>query len=286
MGTRLENLTAEQKANGTPEDKIIIIKSIFSKEAKLKLQPTKNQRNGRYLGIETNLSEMEKMKRGYTPEVSSSITLKDGYSFNLDDPQDAADWEWVQHSIHVAEDFEAAQRSERAWYYIFRPGVESKKKLNDMSVELGIMNKIMEDTETNLYNRVRLMGIDMSDQPLSDVKEYLMSAAKDRSRRAAIIDLYENANVSLKLMLYHGMDKEVIVFDGFAYRYGTILLGTTEPLALDYLGNSLNVAIVKEMENAIYPKAAAPNDNLAKARAAKKAKAEQEKLDAAKGKEK
>jgi hypothetical protein len=123
------------------------------------------------------------------------------------------------------------------------------------------------------------MGIDMTDQPISDVKEYLMTAAKDRRRVDSIWELYENSDISLKLMLYHGMDNDIITFDGFAYKYGNILLGTTEALTLEYLSNSLNIAIVKEIESRIYPKegagkeAPAKTDPLAKARAAKAAKA-------------
>jgi len=277
MTQKLDNLTDAQVSNGTPEDKIIIIKSIFSKEAKMKLQPTKSALNGRYQGIETNISEVEKMKRGYTPEVSSSITIKDGLTFNLNDPQDAADWEWVKHSRHIANDFESAQGTglSEAWFYVFRPGVESRKRLDSMQEEMDLLNKIMGDTEVNLYNRVRLLGIDMTGQPISDVKEYLMTAAKDRNRRHEIKDVYENANISLKLMLYHGIDKDVIKFDGFVYKYNNILMGTTEELTIEYLGNPLNVAVVKEIEGAIYPKEGkgkeAP-DNLAKARAAKAAK--------------
>ncbi|MCK5788372.1 MAG: hypothetical protein KAH32_05210 [Chlamydiia bacterium] len=253
MTQKLDNLTGEQKANGTPEDKIIEIKSVFSKEAKMKLQPTKDERNGRYKGIETNLSDMEKMKRGYTPEISSSIVIKDGVTFDLNDTQDLADWLWVKHSIHIAKDFDAAQSDPRAWYYVHSPGKESRKKLSEMKEELDILTKIMDDTEQNLFNRVRLLGIDMTGQPLSDVREYLMSAAKNIKRRKSVIDLYESEDISLKLMLYHGLDKEIISYDGFIYKYGNIMLGTTEDLALAYLSNSLNVGVVKEIENSIYP---------------------------------
>ena len=280
MTQKFDTLNPDQLEAGTPEDRIIIIKSIFSKEAKLKLQPTKSNKNGRYLGIETNVSEMEKLKRGYMPTTDSAVVIKDGLVFDLNDPQDAADWEWIKHSKHIAKDFDAAQSTGlgEAWFYVHRPGAESRKKLTEMQQELSILNKIMEDTEVNLYNRVRLLGIDMSGQPLSDVQEYLMTIAKNRNRRQEIVDLYEDADISLKLMLYHGIDKDVIIFDGFAYKYGTILLGTTESLALAYLSNALNVGIVKEIENAIYPRETVPEDTpvkvdkMAAARAAKAAK--------------
>ena len=277
---KLENLTREQVVEGTPKDKIIIIKSIFSKESKLKLQPSKKESTGRYLGIEENVSEMEKLKRGYLPDASSSLTIKDGLVFNLEDPQDAADWEWVRHSKHIADNFDAAQSTglSVAWFYVHRPGAESRKKLEEIQREYDIVTKIMQDTETNLYNRVRLMGMDMSGQPISDVKEYLLSAAKDRNRVAEVINIYENADISLKLMLYHGLDKGVIKFDGFAYKYNRILLGTTETLVMEYLKFHGNISVVKEIEKSIYPdkgegkEAPVKTDPLAKAREAKAAK--------------
>ncbi|MCK5788265.1 MAG: hypothetical protein KAH32_04675 [Chlamydiia bacterium] len=256
MKQKINNLTDDQVSNGTPEDKIIIIKTLFSKEAKLKLQPAKDGSTGRYLGIEVNIPEVEKMKRGYTPEISSSVIIKAEKTFDLNNPQDAIDWNWVKHSKHIAKDFESAQNTglSEAWFYVYRPGVESRKKLSIMEKEMKLLNKIMDDSETNLYNRVRLLGIDMTGQPLSDVKEYLMTAAKDPNRLESIIKVYESSDISTKLMLYHGLDNDVITFDGFMYKYNNILMGTTENLTLEYLSNPLNVSIVKEIENAIYPK--------------------------------
>jgi len=279
MSTKLDGLTEDQRKNGTPEDKIIIIKSLFSKEAKMKLQPPKNSVNGRYIGIETNVSDMEKMKRGYLPDENSEIIIQDGYTFNLDDPQDALDWNWVQNSRHIAKDFEAAQNTglSEAWFYVYRPGAESRKKVSEMEYELELMNKIAKDSETNLYNRVRLMGIDMSGQPLSDVKEYLMTAVKDRARRKDVSAVYENADVSLKLMLYHGLDNNIITFDGFTYKFGNVVLGHTEDSVIKYFNMTQNLSIVKSIENAVYnmnsePDEAPKEDPLAKARAAKAAK--------------
>jgi hypothetical protein len=252
---KFEELSLEQMENGTPDDKLIIIKAIFSKDAKLKLQPSKDALNGRYKGIEENVSEVEKMKRGYLPSPSSAITIKDGYTFDLNDPQDLADWEWVKHSRHIAEDFDAAQQTglSEAWFYIFRPGAESRKKLREIEEEFNLVSKIMNDSQTNIYNRVRLLGLDMTGSPISDVKEYLLSAAKDKRRRHEVSEIYDNADISLKLMLYHGLDKGVIKNDGFSYRYNNVLLGTTEDLVIEYMKSHKNISILKEMESAIYP---------------------------------
>ena len=79
-------------------------------------------------------------------------------------------------------------------------------------------------------------------------------------------------------MMYHGLDKGVLKFDGFSYKYNRILLGTTEDLTLEYLKFHGNIAIVKEIEKAIYPEkgegkeAPVKVDPMAAARAAKEAK--------------
>jgi len=250
---KFDKLETSQLEGGTPEDKRIIIKSVFSKEAKLKVQPTKSVRTGRYLGIETNLSDIQKMERGYLPDENSFVILKHGYELNLNDPQDAADWEWIQHSPHVAKDFEEAQRNKEAWYYVHRPGAESRKRVAEIEMKAKLINKILNDTETNLYNRARLLGIDMSDQPISDVKGYLLSAVEDKRRRHEVEEVYNSENISVKLMLYHGLDEGILQFDGFVYRYNNIMLGTTEALALDYLTNPINLSVVREIEAAIYP---------------------------------
>jgi hypothetical protein len=39
------------------------------------------------------------------------------------------DWEWMQHCVEIAEDFQSGQGTPGAYFYIFRPGFESAKKL-------------------------------------------------------------------------------------------------------------------------------------------------------------
>jgi hypothetical protein len=58
-------------------------------------------------------------------------------------------------------------------FYIFRPGFESAKKLRNRT-ESGIDELHSSRYPENLYNRVSILGVDMSDAVISDVKEFLL----------------------------------------------------------------------------------------------------------------
>jgi hypothetical protein len=98
---------------------------------------------------------------GYVPSVESRLKLYDGIEIDLNNTTWAKDWEWMQHCVEIAEDFQSGQGTPGAYFYIFRPGFESAKKVEtEQRVEL--MNYILQDPE-NLYNRVSILGVDMSD---------------------------------------------------------------------------------------------------------------------------
>jgi hypothetical protein len=78
----------------------------------------------------------------------------------------------MQHCVEIAEDFNQARDS--GAIYIFRPGFESAKKLAETEQESGIDEFTLQDTSENLYNRVSILGVDMSDAVISDVKEFLL----------------------------------------------------------------------------------------------------------------
>jgi hypothetical protein len=81
------------------------------------------------------------------------------------------DWEWMQHCVEIAEDFQSGQGTPGAYFYIFRPGFESAKKVSETEQRVELMNYILQDTP-DLYNRVSILGVDMSDAVISDVKEF------------------------------------------------------------------------------------------------------------------
>jgi hypothetical protein len=77
----------------------------------------------------------------------------------------------MQHCVEIAEDFQSGQGTPGAYFYIFRPGFESAKKVSETE-QSGIDELHSSRYPENLYNRVSILGVDMSDAVISDVKEF------------------------------------------------------------------------------------------------------------------
>jgi hypothetical protein len=73
--------------------------------------------------------EIKKLEMGYVPSVESRLKLYDG--IDLNNTTWAKDWEWMQHCVEIAEDFQSGQGTPGAYFYIFRPGFESAKKVSE-----------------------------------------------------------------------------------------------------------------------------------------------------------
>jgi hypothetical protein len=49
------------------------------------------------------------------------------------------DWEWMQHCVEIAEDFQSGQGTPGAYFYIFR-GFESAKKVSETEQRVELMH--------------------------------------------------------------------------------------------------------------------------------------------------
>jgi hypothetical protein len=74
-------------------------------------------------------------------------------------------------------------RDSGAYFYIFRPGFESAKKVSETEQRVELMNYIFKILR-NLYNRVSILGVDMSDAVISDVKFLLLMVNTEPKVRA------------------------------------------------------------------------------------------------------
>jgi hypothetical protein len=100
--------------------------------------PTKDI-NGRYLGLNMNIPEIKK-------NVPCRLKLYDGIEIDLNNTTWAKDWEWM-HCVEIAEDFQSGQGTPGAYFYIFRPGFESAKKVSETEQRVELMNYILQDTQ-------------------------------------------------------------------------------------------------------------------------------------------
>ena len=248
MQTNTVGLTGEQLANGTPNNKQIVLKA-FYKGDKCTISPVKDI-NGRYRGIQENIPESKRLEMGYVPTIESKVKIYDDIDIDLNNREWAADWEWMKHCVEIADDFATGQGTPGAYFYIFRPGFESAKKVGDAEKEVKLMNYILNDSNENLYNRVSILGMNMSSQVISDVKEYLLALAK--TEPAKVEAVYESKTFSLELLLMHAKGKDVILKRNGVFTFGEILLGVDERAVITFFANPKNHITVKAIEAVTY----------------------------------
>jgi hypothetical protein len=74
----------------------------------------------------------------------------------------------MQHCVEIAEDFQSRQGTP-GLISTFRPGLNAKK-VSENRTESGIDELHSSRYSENLYNRVSILGVDMSDAVISDVR--------------------------------------------------------------------------------------------------------------------
>jgi len=250
-------LNADQLAHGTPSDKVIILKSYY-KDSKATIAPAKDI-NGRYQGIIENIPEIKKLEMGYVPDINSRVKIYDGISIDLNDKTWAKDWEWMRHCREIADDFASGQATPGAYFYIFRAGLESAKKVSAMEKRVKLMNYILNDSNENLYNRASILGMNMDAEVISEVKEFLLGMVT--TEPAKIAKVYESTTFSLELLYMHAIKKESIKLRNGVYTFGEFLLGTDKKAVISFFANPKNQSAVRAIEAMTYgaqPKASNP----------------------------
>lgn len=250
MGVQTSGLTTDQITNGTPSTKKIILKAFF-KDDKCFISPAKDM-NGRYVGIQENIPEIKKLEMGYVPSIDSRIKIYDGLEIDLNDDSWSKDWEWMKHTREIADTFKEGQNTPGAYFYIFRPGFESSKKVNAEKEVIKLKGYILNDSPNDLYNRVKVLGMDMDDSSVTDVQEYLLELVD--STPVAIKNVYEGRSFALELLYLHAMEKGTIKQRGGAFVYGDVFLGVDNKSVISYLGNPRNTVTVNAIEAATYGK--------------------------------
>lgn len=248
MNNQTLGLTNDQITSGTPSQKRIILKAFF-KDDKCTISPAKDY-NGRYAGIKENIPDIEKHKMGYVPSIESKIKLYDGMEIDLNDSTWAKDWEWMKHCQEIATSFKEGQETPGAYFYIFRPGVESAKRVEEERRTLELKNFIFNDTKENLYNRVKILGTDMDDSTVTDVQEFLLNLVNTSPE--LLRNVYESRVFALELLFMHSLEKGTIAKKGNSYMFGNIFLGLDKKSVISFFGNSRNVATVSAIEAITY----------------------------------
>jgi len=239
----------EQLENGTALDKVIVLKSVF-KQGKTTVQPVADGM-GWYKGI-PRLSEEDKRKLVHWAEPTSKFVIKEGTTFDLNDPAQKITWDWVKHSPCICATKDEVQHTPGAEFYIHLENEEAKNNISRLELKFKATEYILKDNAVNYPMRAELLGINMDgDSPLV-IKEYLMEQADKNPEK--ILAIYSAKDVSVKLLLLKAIKKNVIkIGDGGLYTYGGNVLGTSERSAINWLSDSDNAEIVKILEREVDP---------------------------------
>jgi hypothetical protein len=239
----------EQLENGTPTDKIIMLKSVY-KTGKTTVQPVSDGM-GWYLGV-ARLSEEDKRKLTSWAEPTSKYTLRDGVTFNLNDPAQKMTWEWVKHSSCIALSEEICQHTPGAEFYVYLENEVAAKNISRKELKYKAIAAIMNDNAVNYPMRAELLGVNMDYAEPSVIKDFLMDQAESNAEK--VLAIYEGADVSVRLLLLKARKKGVIKVDeaGF-YRYGTVVLGMSERASVDWLQDRAHKHLIELIEKETDP---------------------------------
>lgn len=238
-----------QLENGTPSDKVIVLKSVF-KQGKTTVMPVPNEM-GWYLGI-PRLSEDEKRKLAHWAEPDAKCVLRENKTFDLNDDAQRVTWEWVKHSPCICETKDAVQHTPGAEYYIHLENEEAKKNVSRYELKNKASDYVLNDSPTNYQMRIELLGIEMSGDSPWILKEFLLEQADTNPEK--IIAIYCSKDISIKLLLLKALKKNIIrIGEGGLYMYGSNVLGTSEASAVVWMSESDNAEIVKVLQREIDP---------------------------------
>ena len=247
---------------------IVVLRSTFGKVGqKVTVQPQKDK-HGNYpksvRKIDSNgdmiLQPGDEMNLDNIIPENAVIELRDGSTFNLDNPRQAAEWEAIRHCFLIAEDRYAKDsagnylidgttnttdpskaRYGMAMFYIDHPGKAAQIRLTRAKLELKAQNFIINDPEgyDGLLRKAKVLGRNMSNMPSAEVEEYLISVAKMDPQK--IIDLYTDSNLSLRLLLITAKEKGIIKKVSGIYFYGEdTAIGSSEDGVIDWMNNPKN----------------------------------------------
>lgn len=239
MENRFEEV--DQLKNGTRANKIIELRSIY-KDGKHTVQPAFDQKSGWYAGVE-RLSDEEKKERRYYVTVgetgerarnNTKLRLENGTIFDLSDPRDTINWEWVKHLPCVAMSYREAQMG-KALFYVHIEGREAEEriKLSDMLYEA--MKLVKEDPKSNHVNRALLLGFDMEGEEPATVEDLLLDIAKKTPEK--IFRIYRDKSMKIHLLFEKALKGKHVSLDAVngVYMFGSTILGISKEASIAFL---------------------------------------------------
>jgi hypothetical protein len=247
--------TIEQLENGTVADRVIEIKAVY-KTTKQTVQPAFDPKTKWWAGVE-RLSEEQKKERDYYVVVgettsdrvhlNTKITLKDGLIFDLNNPVDRVNWDWVKACPQVAMSFAEAQSS-KALFYVHIEGRESEMRTRTVEKRHEAVKLVLEDPTTNYVNRALLLNMDMEGEQPSVIKDFLLETAEKTPEK--IFRIYRDKAMKIHLLYLKGKKMGLVKTDprDNVVTYGTTILGISDDSAIAYLQSNEDILMLLERE--------------------------------------
>lgn len=242
----------------------IVLKSCYGKTGhKLRLEPCKDGRTGRFLGVD-NLSEEEKRKTDYVVEPGVTyLEITDGFEFDLTDPRQAKNWKWVKEcpqivggrnetNFHMdAEESRSFEGSDNE-FYVFDQEADTVAQETQFDKQFTALKHIHElKGSSAIYQTARLLGSNMESSSIPAVRTFLLGKAQKHPEQ--ILKVAKDGSSKVRLFLYAALDKEVIRKRAGVFYYNETALGTTEDQVMLWLGEDRNYTLVRAMQLDLYP---------------------------------
>lgn len=271
-------------------DNIIVLRNIYDKITDMKyfIQPCRDKVTGQYprcIKRVKNLSDpnsemimSDKERDDYSegrvaffPE-NHIFVIQNGKTYNLDNMWEAAEWEAIKNCPLIVPDRNARDkqgnllidgpiskpnkptRNGVAELYIDRPGLDTQRRVSKKQLIHKAESFIYDDPRgaDGQRNMARILGKDMSNQPIADVIDFLTRLAEKDPNK--IINLYTGGDIALRLLFIEAKEKHVIYLKNKLYLYGdNIVLGATDDAALAWMKCPKNLQVLELIKKDTYP---------------------------------
>lgn len=267
---------------------IIILRNVFKVPEQI-FEPAPDPKTGRFpnhvrhpnANGELVLTEKERDSGIVYIGTNESITIKDGHSFNLDDPYQNAWWHAIKGSKMIAKarfskdkkgnfvvDGNVSRYGSAEWY-VEVPGKIAEMKVNRQKLINQAENYVFNATNEDLRSRARLLGHSMDNFKVAEMQEYFLKISKTDPDQ--IINLFEGNDVGIRLLILDALDKNIITYDGTIYEYMNRIMGTTQTSIVEFLTTPVNDAILEALEGEVRPHARMKSDTKTAAKTASEA---------------
>lgn len=267
-------------------DNIIVLRNIYDKITDMKyfIQPCRDKVTGQFpkcikkVTTDGNMIMSDKERDEYSegrvaffPE-NHIFVIQNGKTYNLDNMWEAAEWEAIKNCPLIVPDRNARDkqgnllidgpiskpnkptRNGVAELYIDRPGLDTQRRVSKKQLIHKAESYIYDDVRgaDGQRNMARILGKDMSNQPIADVIDFLTRIAEKDPNK--IINLYTGGDIALRLLFIEAKEKHVIYLKNKLYLYGdNIVLGATDDAALAWMKDPKNLQVLELIKRDTYP---------------------------------